>query len=77
MSIYEQAMRRLAAMVRILSVVLAALVARSVIDGLTLTLGFAAGIVAALLVSAVALLRQGRRFKPSREFTSPSQHPKR
>jgi hypothetical protein len=65
--VYELTMRRLVAMVRVLSAVLAAVLARCVLDGLNLALGLAAASVTAVLVAAIGLLFLGQRIKPSPE----------
>jgi hypothetical protein len=58
---YELAIRRLAATVRVLSVVLAALAAKGIVDGLNLALGLSAVLITPLLAAAVVLLLHGRR----------------
>jgi hypothetical protein len=67
-------MRRLGVTVRVLSVVLAALVARSIVDGLNLALGLSAILITALLVAAVVLLLHGRRLRPNGESRLMQRH---
>jgi hypothetical protein len=71
---YGLTMRRLAVLVRILSVILAAVLARCVLDGLNLALGLTAAVVTALLLAAVALLLLGRRLKPGLESSLGPHH---
>ncbi len=58
-------MRRLIVIARILAVVLLALAVRAIVSGITAVLGVTGGIVAGLLVVALALARQGRRLEPT------------
>jgi hypothetical protein len=73
---YELAMRRVAVTVRVLSVVLAALVAKGIVDGLNLALGLSAVLITALLAAAVVLLFQGRLLRPSGESRLMQRHPR-
>jgi hypothetical protein len=63
-AIWEREMRRLAAGIRLLVVVLVALLARTVISGPTFANGLAALISAALIVMSWLLARFGRRHEP-------------
>ena len=57
-------MRRLRLATWVLVVVLLALIARSLILGLTVAAELSGPVVAGLLVAAVLLTRQGRRIEP-------------
>jgi len=60
---YELAMRRLRVSIAWLTVVLLASLLRTVIDGMTLALGVADLVAAALLLSAIRLRRTARRLE--------------
>jgi hypothetical protein len=62
--VWEREMRTVRTVVRILSVVLAALLARALITGLTTPLAIAVVIVGGLLLAALALYRRGRAIEP-------------
>jgi ABC-type proline/glycine betaine transport system permease subunit len=70
-AIYERTMRRLSVAIRLLTVVLLALVARSVIDGLNIADVIAGTAIALLLIASVGLWRQGCRLR-ARGWLSPS-----
>ncbi|MEO6857574.1 MAG: hypothetical protein ABI323_03175 [Solirubrobacteraceae bacterium] len=57
-------MRRLRLITWVLAVVLLALIAHSLIVGLTVAAELSGPVVAALLLAAVLLTRQGRRIEP-------------
>lgn len=59
-------MRRLRIAVRVLGTVLLALAVRMAIDGITLLVAVTAVVMAALLVAALGLTRQGHRLEPVR-----------
>jgi hypothetical protein len=61
---YERTMWRLRVTIRLLTVVLLALVARSVTDGLNVAAVITGTAIALLLIAAVGLWRQGRRLRP-------------
>jgi hypothetical protein len=61
---YERTMRRLRVTIRLLTVVLLALVARSVTDGLNVAAVITGTAIALLLIAAAGLWRQGRRLRP-------------
>jgi CHASE2 domain-containing sensor protein len=61
---YDRSIRRLRVCVRVLSAVLLALVARSVIDGANLAVVLTAALIALLLLASAALLLYGRRLEP-------------
>jgi hypothetical protein len=63
-AIYERTMWRLRVAIRLLTVVLLALVARAVIDGLDVADVVTGTAVALLLIASVGLWRQGRRLRP-------------
>jgi hypothetical protein len=63
-AIYERTMRRLRVAIRLLTVVLLAVVARSVSDGLSMAGGITGTAIALLLISSLGLWRQGRRMRP-------------
>jgi hypothetical protein len=65
-------MSRLSVLVRFLSVMLLILLARVLIDGLTVGIGGSAALVAALLVFATALLRHGRRLEIALASSTPT-----
>jgi hypothetical protein len=62
--IYERTMCRLRVAIRLLAVVLLALVARGLIDGLTAADVISGTVIALLLIASVGLWRQGRRIRP-------------
>jgi hypothetical protein len=62
--LYERAIGRLRVCVRVLSAVLLALVARSVIDGANPAIVLAEALIALLLLASGALWRYGRRLEP-------------
>ena len=59
---YEHALRNLKVCIGFLSALLAASIAHTIADGLSVSRGFALAIVAALLIAALALWRQGSRL---------------
>ena len=59
---YDKAMSRLRSGVVVLTVVQLSLIARLVIDGLTVTVAIAELLVLPLLVGSLVLWRQGRRL---------------
>jgi uncharacterized membrane protein len=61
--LYERAIRRLRICIRVLSALLAASIARVVVDGLTVAGAFALAFTAVLLVASLGLWRQGSRLK--------------
>jgi hypothetical protein len=61
---YERTMWRLRVTIRLLTVVLLALVAHSVTDGLNVAAVITGTAIALLLIAAVGLWRQGRRLRP-------------
>jgi len=63
-AVYERAMRRLRVAIRLLTVVLLALVARSVSDGPNLAGVITGTMIALLLTASIGLRRQGRRMRP-------------
>jgi hypothetical protein len=65
-------MNRLSVLVRFLSVILLMLLARTLIDGLTVGIGGSAALVAALLVFATALRRHGRRLEIALSRSTPT-----
>jgi hypothetical protein len=60
---YDRAIQRLRICVRVLSAVLLALIARSVIDGANLAVILTAALFALLLLASAALWRDGRRVE--------------
>lgn len=62
--VWEREMRTVRTVVRILTVVLLALLARALITGLTTPLAIAAIIIGGLLLAALALYRRGRAIEP-------------
>ena len=63
-ALWEREMRRLRLTTWVLAAVLLALIARSLILGLTVAAELSGPIVAGLLLAAVLLTRQGRRIEP-------------
>jgi hypothetical protein len=63
-AIYERTMRRLRVTIRLLTVALLALVARSAIDGLNIADVITGTAIALLLIASVGLWRQGVRLPP-------------
>jgi hypothetical protein len=63
-AIYGRTMSRLRVAIRLLTVVLLALVARSVIDGFHVADVITGTAIALLLIASVGLWRQGRRLRP-------------
>jgi hypothetical protein len=61
---YDRAMGRLRVCMRVLSAVLLALIARSVIDGANLAVVLAAALIALLLLASGVLWLYGRRLEP-------------
>jgi hypothetical protein len=61
---YDRAIGRLRVCVRVLSAVLLALIARSVIDGATPAVVATEALIAVLLLASGALWRYGRRLEP-------------
>jgi hypothetical protein len=61
---YDRAIRQLRVCVRVLSAVLLALIARSVIDGASLAVVVGEALIALLLLASAALWRYGRRLEP-------------
>jgi hypothetical protein len=61
---WERTMNRLRRMILLLSVALAAVVARLVIDGPTLLGDLIGALIVVLLLSSLALRRQGARLQP-------------
>jgi hypothetical protein len=61
---YDRAIRQLRVCVRVLSAVLVALIARSVIDGASLAIVLSEVLIALLLLASGALWRYGRRLEP-------------
>jgi di/tricarboxylate transporter len=62
-ALWEREMRRLRLITWVLAVVLLALIARSLMLGLTVAAELSGPVVAALLLAAVLLTRQGRRIE--------------
>jgi hypothetical protein len=58
-------MRRLGVTTRLFAVILAAVVARILISGLTVTSGIVAAVTALLTLASLLLTRYGRRHEPS------------
>jgi hypothetical protein len=69
-AIWEREMRNLRTIVRLLAIVLAVLVARALLSGVTLAMGVAGATVAVLLLAALGLSRQGRRLELVDEMAS-------
>lgn len=61
---YDRAVRQLRVCVRVLSAVLVALIARSVIDGASLAVVISEALIALLLLASGALWRYRRRLEP-------------
>jgi hypothetical protein len=61
---YDRAIGRLRVCARVLSAVLLALIARSVIDGASLAVVATEALIAVLLLASGALWRYGRRLEP-------------
>jgi hypothetical protein len=59
-ALLEREMRTLRVVVRLLSALFLAVAARSLIDGLSVTRGVCAALVATLLLIGAALIRRGR-----------------
>jgi hypothetical protein len=78
---YDRAMGRLRVCMRVLSAVLLALIARSVVDGANLAVVLTAALIALLLLASGALWLYGRRLEPhasaSRTATPNDRHEKR
>ncbi len=72
---YDRAIRQLRVSVRVLSAVLLALIARSVIDGATLALLLSEALIAVLLLASGALWRYGRRIEPHTRAHTPEAVP--
>jgi hypothetical protein len=64
-AVWEREMRRLGVSTRLFAVVLAAVVARILISGLTVTSGIVAAITALLTLVSMLLTRYGHRHEPS------------
>lgn len=62
--IWEREMRRLSVSTRLLAVVLAAIVARILVSGLTVVSGIAATLIASLTFAALLLARYVGRHEP-------------
>ena len=74
---YDRAIRRLRVCVRVLSAVLLALIARSVIDGVNLAIVLTEALIALLLLASAALWRHGRRLQPHASATPAARAEKR
>ena len=74
---YDRAIRRLRVCVRVLSAVLLALIARSVIDGANLAVVLTEALIALLLLASAALRRYGRRLQPHASATPAARGEKR
>jgi hypothetical protein len=64
-AVWEREMRRLGVSTRLFAVILAAVVARILISGLTVTSGIVAAVTALLTLASLLLTRYGRRHEPS------------
>ncbi len=64
-AVWEREMRRLGLSTRLFAVVLAAIVARILISGLTVTSGIVAAVSALLTLVSLLLTRYGHRHEPS------------
>jgi len=73
---YDRAIRRLRVCVRVLSAVLLALIARSVIDGANLAFVLTEALIALLLLASAALWRHGRRLQPHASASRTAGKPK-
>jgi hypothetical protein len=72
---YDRAVRQLRVCVRVLSAVLLALIARSIIDGANLAVVLSGTVIVLLLLACVALWRYGRRIE-TRARAHPAGGPK-
>jgi hypothetical protein len=63
--VWEREMRRLSVGIRLFAVILAAVVARILIAGLTVTSGVIAAVSAVLTLASLLLKRYGHRHEPS------------
>jgi hypothetical protein len=74
---HDRAMRQLRVCVRVLSAVLLALIARSVIDGANLAVVLSEALIALLLLASGALWRYGRRLAPDAQARTARPRPRR
>jgi hypothetical protein len=70
--LYGRELKRLKVWIRVLTALLAASIARVIVDGLSVSGGFAVAIAAVLLTASVALWRQGSRLTPGRGASRPT-----
>lgn len=71
---YNRAIRQLRVCVRVLSAVLLALTARSIIDGASLAVMLSEVLIALLLLVSGALWRYGRRLEPHSRARAAGEH---